>query len=104
MTVHQVFDSSSLTQIIKEHIWEPPTPPGYRTEMPLPPELDRIILSCLEKDPENRQQSALEFRRALESIAFAVEWNQERAREWWLQNGPRPSERPAESEGDWWAL
>ncbi len=92
VTGHRVFESPSSTQVIKDHIGKPPTPPGRRTETPLPPELERIILSCLEKDPENRPQSALELHRALESIAFAVEWNQESARKWWLQNDPRPTE------------
>ncbi len=92
MTGHRVFESPSSTQVIKDHIGKRPTPPGRRTEMPVPPELERIILSCLEKDLENRPQSALELRGTLESIAFAVEWNHERARKWWLQNDPRPTE------------
>jgi eukaryotic-like serine/threonine-protein kinase len=89
VTGRRVFEGPSSTQIISDHIRKPPTPPGRRTETPLPPELERIIMSCLEKDPQNRPQSALELGRALESIPFSAAWGEERARKWWLENGPR---------------
>ena len=41
----------------------PPTPPSARSEMPIPRGLDRLILSCLAKDPAERPQSARELSR-----------------------------------------
>ena len=36
-------------------------PPSQRTELPIPPELDDFVMSCLEKDPDKRPQSAREL-------------------------------------------
>ena len=35
-----------------------PTPPSARTDRPIPPALDDLVLSCLAKDPAQRPQSA----------------------------------------------
>jgi hypothetical protein len=40
-------------------------------------------MRCLEKEPEQRPQSADEFANALEACEAAGRWTQERARAWW---------------------
>ena len=35
-----------------------PIPPSQRTELPIPRELDDLVLACLEKDPDKRPQNA----------------------------------------------
>ncbi|MSQ15470.1 MAG: hypothetical protein EXR50_06375 [Dehalococcoidia bacterium] len=53
--------------IIGQHVNTPPVSPSwYRPD--LPPALDRLILWLLEKDPNNRPESATAVLRALESI------------------------------------
>ena len=59
-----------------------PVPPSQRTELPIPPELDAFVLSCLEKDPDKRPQSA----RELFEMAYACGsdgWTNRDARAWW---------------------
>jgi len=89
VTGKQVFEGPSSTQIISDHIRKHPTPPGRRAETPVPPELEQIIMACLEKDPANRPQSARELGAKLRSIAFTVLWTEERARRWWIEHEPR---------------
>jgi eukaryotic-like serine/threonine-protein kinase len=63
--------STRLTDAI---LHEPPTPPRA-LDSAIPAELERIILKCLDKDPENRYQSATELvvdLRRLETTSTAV--------------------------------
>ena len=93
VTGHRVFEGLSSTGVISAHIATRPTPPGRLVDTRLPPELEAIIMSCLEKDPEKRPQSALALADALNSVALPAVWSESRARAWWLQNGPRPPSR-----------
>lgn len=43
------------------HIHTPPPPPSSVSKRPIPPEVDRIVLKCLEKDPEKRYSSTTEI-------------------------------------------
>jgi serine/threonine protein kinase len=60
----------------------------------LPPELDRLILSCLAKNPDERPQSAKELSTRLAHIELPADWTEERAREWWNRHQPDAG-RPA---------
>ena len=39
-------------KMLLQHVQTPPVPPSQRTELPIPRELDELVLACLEKDPE----------------------------------------------------
>jgi serine/threonine-protein kinase len=98
MTGHQVFESSgSGVETLLEHVKTPPPPPSQRTENPVPPELERIILSCLEKDPANRPQTAEALFETL-GVLSGPRWTLEEARRWWLRNPPgqKRKEPPAD--------
>lgn len=50
------------------HIHTPPPPPSSVMKGSLPPEVDRIILKCLEKEPDKRYSSAMEIAEDLNKI------------------------------------
>jgi serine/threonine-protein kinase len=58
------------------------------SELPIPKELDRIVMRCLEKDPARRFGSALELEARLADVHTPERWTQERAREWWRTHAP----------------
>ena len=49
----------------------------------MPPALDALILSCLEKDPADRPATAEDLAAALDAITFDDPWSRARATEWW---------------------
>jgi serine/threonine-protein kinase len=53
----------------------------------LPPELEDIVLRCLEKDPDHRFQDVASLRSALGEVTLEEPWTSELAADWWSCNG-----------------
>jgi len=87
LTGQLVFEATSGLQVIAKHMQEIPVPPSERTELEVDPALDRLVLSCLAKKPEDRPQSAAEADRELGEIQTEP-WGQEEAQLWWRQHQP----------------
>jgi hypothetical protein len=87
LTGQLVFDATSGFQMIAKHIQEMPPPPSQRTELDVSPELDRVVLACLAKKPEDRPQSAAELDRMLAEIEIEP-WSEEEATRWWRTHQP----------------
>lgn len=83
LTGNIVFEAETPVDTILKHASEEPVPPSKRTEEEIPEPLERIILACLQKDPDKRPQSADELDRQLGGVECAEAWNRERAKRWW---------------------
>ena len=68
LTGHIVFEASNGLQMIAKHIRDAPVPPSRRSELPVPAALDRVVLSCLEKQPADRPRDAATLSRSLAAI------------------------------------
>jgi serine/threonine-protein kinase len=90
LTGHLVFTAESSHDLLLQHIQAPAAPPSARAELPVPPALDRIVLSCLEKRPADRPASARELSLRLAEVDVASAWTEERCREWWERHSPAP--------------
>jgi len=88
LTGQLVFTAETPMGLLMHHIHTPPLPPSARSELPIPPALDRLVLSCLAKDPADRPQSARELSLRLAEVEGAGGWTQDRARDWWLTHQP----------------
>jgi len=88
LTGQLVFQADTPMAMIVQHAQTPPTPPSSRTELPIPPALDRIVMACLAKDPANRPQSARELSRLLAEVDGGAAWTHERVRAWWIEHRP----------------
>jgi eukaryotic-like serine/threonine-protein kinase len=82
------FDGSNPTQVMLAHVTKRAAPPSERSELPVPSDLEAVVLRALEKRREARFQSASEMRAALRSCACSDQWSEERAAEWWRLNAP----------------
>lgn len=88
LTGQLVFTAETPMALLLHHARTSPTPPSVRTELPIPPALDQIVLSCLAKDPLERPQSARELSRRLAEVDVVSAWTEERARDWWVRHQP----------------
>jgi eukaryotic-like serine/threonine-protein kinase len=86
LTGQLVFESDTPVQMIASHLRDRPVPPSERTELPVPPELERLILACLAKDPDDRPRNATELGKALAAIPVEP-WSEEQAMQWWSLQG-----------------
>jgi len=101
LTGQLVFEGDTAMKMFLQHLQEPPLPPSQRTELPVPPEVDALVLACLEKDPARRPQNAEDVLRLIEGIRGAGRWSNEQARVWWQRHlpelaGPLATEEPVE--------
>jgi serine/threonine-protein kinase len=82
LTGRPPFEGHSPFAVMMAHARDPVTPP--RAVQPdVPADLERIVLRCLAKRPEDRFQSATALREALSACACAGEWGPYRAEAWW---------------------
>jgi len=95
LTGKLVFDGDSLMRMIIDHARTPPPRPGTRTHLPIPADLEQIIMDCLEKDPARRPASAAVLADRLSSVELPQQWTRERAEAWWREHIPQSfEERP----------
>ncbi len=89
LTGQLVFEGDSPMAMVVEHVNTPPVPPSQRSEISVPPELDRMILKCLSKDPADRYSNALELAEDLEACCATLpSWSNRDARSWWQTHLP----------------
>lgn len=88
LTGRLVFSGDSPMKLLLAHAHEQPAPPSTRTELPIPPELDALVLACLAKDRERRPESPRDLLQRLETVALPQPWTKARAREWWKVHLP----------------
>lgn len=88
LTGCMVFDDDNAIGMAVSHVSKTPEPPSSRVDTPIAPELERIVLACLEKDRERRPQSAVKLRELLAAIPFAEPWSRERSARWWQEHRP----------------
>ena len=84
-----VFDAGSALEVYSKHLHEPPTPPSQRLGRPVATALEREILACLHKAPENRPQSAdALLERVAEAGPQCEPFTAQDARRWWADRAP----------------
>ncbi|MEA2749819.1 MAG: eukaryotic-like serine/threonine-protein kinase [Myxococcales bacterium] len=65
LTARLPFDAAGLAEICAM-VLKDPVPPPSKWAIGLPPDLDAVVVKCLEKDPKNRYQTVAELAFALE--------------------------------------
>lgn len=73
-------------RVILSHARDVPTPPSELNPK-LPPELEQVIMKCLEKKPEDRFPNVRLLQEALIDCERDDVWNAEKAAHWWKHHG-----------------
>jgi serine/threonine-protein kinase len=84
-----VFEAGTLVEVCSHHLRTPPVAPSVRLGRPLPPDLESVLLACLEKDPARRPPTADAVSTHLAMCVGVDEWGEGRAREWWERHSER---------------
>ncbi len=89
LTAQFVFDQTNMTAMVLDHVKTPPVPPSQRSDKAIPEDLERVIMHCLEKEPDKRPRTAEELFEMLSACEDSGKWGQSEAREWWDANLPQ---------------
>ncbi|MBI3930101.1 MAG: serine/threonine protein kinase [Armatimonadetes bacterium] len=98
LTGEPVFQADTPVKMLLAHSGETPQPPSRKAAQTIGPELEAVILACLEKRPENRPAGVQELSRRLAACAVPSLWDPERARAWWDQHLPADAGSPTPAE------
>jgi hypothetical protein len=79
-----VFDGKSVVEVCAQHLHQTPAAMSSRG-VSVPAALEAVVLSCLQKDPALRPQSAAELRSLLDACAVDP-WDGARAQAWWAEH------------------
>jgi len=74
---------SPMPQLFMDHLQTTPDPVQDHAPHPVPPALAELVHACLEKEADDRPQSARALRRALGELELADPWTEDRAAQWW---------------------
>jgi serine/threonine-protein kinase len=82
LTGRPPFQADGRTAVLIAHARDPVEPPS-RVRPGIPQDLERVVLRCLAKSPDERFPDAEALEQALGACACAGEWDQARAARWW---------------------
>jgi serine/threonine protein kinase len=88
VTGQSVFTGKSGVDIIGHHLHSIPVPPSERLGVAVDPFLERLILGCLSKRPEDRAADAGALLAQIEEGWTGGAWTQAQARAWWETRAP----------------
>jgi serine/threonine-protein kinase len=98
LTGRPPFERESAMEMLMAHVYEAVTP--LHEFLPdVPPDLEQVVMRCLEKDPSRRYPDADALARALAECHSAGAWTQEQAARWWRKHVEEPAEAPAADPG-----
>ena len=88
LTGRQVFEGGTSMEALIDHVHTLPVPPSQRTQRPIPPQIEQVVLACLDKDPDRRPQDAEQLLQRLQRCTGPAEWSGISAQRWWETHLP----------------
>ena len=87
-----VFAGASVIEVIGHHLHSEPAPPSARLGRPIPFELEKLVMRCLRKAPDERPESARALRSDLHRCRFVPSWTSDDAAAWWQRFRATPAQ------------
>jgi serine/threonine-protein kinase len=101
LTGRPPFDGKTPLDVMMAHVRDEVVPASQHQDG-VPADLERVILRCLAKTPDDRFQDVDRLERALADCAGADQWTQRQAAAWWQDNeqaAPTPRWNSMEATG-----
>jgi len=92
VTGRRVFEGKTAVDLCIQHVTAKPKPPSEVASIHIAPELEAIIMRCLEKKPTDRFASADELALALAAVPPEKDWDRAEATRWWRDFRDRQTE------------
>jgi serine/threonine-protein kinase len=92
LTGRPPFERPSAFDVMIAHARDEAVPPS-RLRPDVPADLERVVLRCLAKNPEERYPDTDSLEQALAACAAADQWTQTEAARWWQEHGPKAATR-----------
>ena len=84
LTGRSMFQGGNIKEILRNMIQSDVPRPSSLVDHEISPELDQLVVDCLQKNPEERPRSAAALIERLDSLPPDHVWTQADARNWWL--------------------
>lgn len=88
LTGQRVFEAQSRNDMLIMHAHQKPVVPSRRVALQIHPGLERVVMSCLEKNPAKRPQCARDLALELSFLNLEPTWTNESAEGWWKRMRP----------------
>jgi serine/threonine-protein kinase len=85
-------------RMMMDHIRTAPPAPSTRTAQAIPSALERVVMRCLEKEPDDRPHGAAALKDELVRLNLDAEWTAEAAASWWKAHEAEHEPTPDETE------
>ena len=89
LTGQQAFKGRTPLETMMLHVHGSAARPSSRTELPIPPALEDLVMELLAKKADERPQTADDVATRLGQINVEPRWTAERAGQWWDLHYPR---------------
>ncbi|MCA9038980.1 MAG: serine/threonine protein kinase [Planctomycetaceae bacterium] len=86
LTGRPPFTGTSVSEIIMHQLHTLPDPPSEVSLNKISSEMDKLVLSCLDKNPEKRPESVKELVRSMRRSPAVEAWGYNQAEKWWSEN------------------
>ena len=94
-----MFEGKTHVDVCIQHVTQAPTPPSKIVTRDIPPELEAIIMRCLQKLPADRFASATDLAEALAKVPRGDDWNRTQATEFWTKFHEQEATKMAQQSG-----
>lgn len=86
LTGKTLFDTDKVEELLVQQVKGTPSPPSQRLGREVSADLEKLIMDCLAKSPEQRPPSAEALEAALGRCAPAMDWTAAQGKDWWKAN------------------
>jgi len=101
LTGKPLFELKNLRDVLMHQVNKMPPKPSERLGKPIGSDLEKLIMQCLSKEPDERPPNASSLEAALANCQAACTWTRKEAEAWWNQHvSPSPEDSPGSAGGE----